>query len=414
MGRVKTIVSILLLYMALSGCRQNDGGIGNVVVDDHLFKEVELENARFELKPSAFSQPLQPSVDFWLKKDDQVALKWDSFEFHWERTGTMCVFESNTSTANCSICNYCQNPVVQNGPPCFGIELGTNVTRFDLVVMHDGFVLVPEPKLALSVPSPQMVNGCRPDSPDPISFQPERSAAYQMIIPKTDLSLAYSPFDIVTETKIHVVEAGMNQTVAYQLMRQSIDGTNYWTWAITGENSWLENFSPNLRVTDIRVLRGGCADGSAQGKQCATPNESVPVRPSRIFFLPNFQGAVSGYLGVDLHSCYSDPNASDGKFVNLGSCRNTSNAAPTERFTTPTYEFLPERLTEKLTWLVEFDPNGGGDADLTTSVPDPMPPDAVLIIEFTIHARGENYEAVKTNMRAVYSADCVADAGRLQ
>jgi hypothetical protein len=360
--------------MTVSGCQQK-GGIGNFVVDDHLWKAVEFENARIELKPTAYSQPLQPGADFWLKKGDRVALKWDSFEFHWERIGIMCAFESNTSTADCSICNYCQNPVVQNGPPCFGIALGTNVSRFDLVVMHDGFVLVPEPKVALSVPSRQMVNGCRPDSPDPISFQPETSGAYQMIIPKTDLSLAYSPFDVVTETKIHVIEAGMNQTVAYQLMRQSIDGTNYWTWAITGDSFWSENFSPNLRVTGIRILRGACADGSAQGKQCAIPNESAPVKPSRILFLPNFQGSVPG---GDAHRCYSDPNASGGNFINLDFCRETSNANQTlPKFTTPTYEFLPERPTEKLTWLVEFNTNEGADS---------MPQDAELIIEFTIQA----------------------------
>jgi hypothetical protein len=390
MSRIKTIAKSgvilaipLVLWMTLSSCREYKGGIGNFVVDDHLLKAIELENARFELKPSAYSQPLHPSADYWLKKGDRVALKWDSFEFHWERTGVMCSFENNTSTADCSICDYCQDPVVQNGSPCFGIALGTEVSSFDLVAIHDGFVLVPEPKMALIVPSRQMVNGCRPDSPDPISFEPETSATYQMIIPKTDLSLAYSPFDVVREAKIHVIEDDMSQTVAYQLMRQTIAGTNYWTWAITGDNLWSENFSPNLRVTEIRILKGVCADGSAEGKQCAIPGESASVKPSRILFLQDFQGAVPGDGG-----CYSDPNASPGRgaFINLDSCRIDEAGQTLQKFITPTYEFLPERPTNKLTWLVEFNTSEGADADLTTPGNDPMPRYAALIIEFTIQA----------------------------
>jgi hypothetical protein len=40
-----------------------------------------------------------------------------------------------------------------------------------------------------------------------------------------------------------------------------------------------------------------------------------------------------------------------------------------------------------LTWLVEFNTNEGADADLTKSGPDPMPPNAELIIEFTIQVK---------------------------
>jgi hypothetical protein len=389
-SRIKTIAKSgvilaipLVLWMTLSSCREHKGGIGNFVVDDHLWKNIEYENARFELKPSAYSQPLQPSADFWLKKGDRVAVRWDSFEFHWERTGVMCSFENNVSTADCSICDYCQNPVVQNGPPCFGIALGTEVSSVDLVAMHDGFVLVPEPKVTLIVPSRQMVNGCRPNSPDPISFEPETSATYQMIIPRTDLSGGYSPFDVVTEAKIHVIEDNMGQTAAYQLARQNIAGTNYWTWAITGDNLWLENFSPNLRVTDIRILKGVCADGSAEGKQCAISGESVPVKPSRILFLQDFQGAVPGDGG-----CYSDPNASPGRgaFINLDSCRIDEAGQRLQKFITPTYEFLPERPTKKLTWLVEFDTSKGADADLMEPGAQSMMAGDKLVIEFTIQA----------------------------
>ena len=390
MSRIRTIAKsglflaiTLFLCMTLSNCREYKGGIGNFVVDDHRWKNIEYENARFELKPSAYSQSLQPSTDFWLKKGDRVALRWDSFEFHWERDGVMCSFENNVSTADCSICDYCQNPVVQNGPPCFGIALGTEVSPVDLVAMHDGFVPVPEPKIALNVPSRQMVNGCRSDSPDPISFEPETSATYQMIIPKTDLSPAPSPIDVVTEAKIHVIEDNMSQTAPYQLMRQTIAGTNYWTWATTGENLWLENFSPNLRVTEIRIFKGVCADGSAEGKICAVPGGSLPVKPSRILFLRDFQGAVP----VD-GGCYSDPNASPdrGNFINLDSCRIDEAGQTLQKFITPTYEFLPERPTKKLTWLVEFDTSKGADADLMKPGNQPMMADDILIIEFTIQA----------------------------
>jgi hypothetical protein len=136
----------------------------------------------------------------------------------------------------------------------------------------------------------------------------------------------------------------------------------------------MENFSPSLRVTDIRILKGECGDGSAQGKQCDISIERVPVKPSRI--------TVDGIADYD---CYSNPTASEGRFINLLSCRQMDNTI-INMFVTPTYETLSTNPFEKLAWWVEFDVFGGADADLTTPAPDPMPVDAELIIEFTIQA----------------------------
>ncbi len=352
--------------------------------------------------PAQSTLTLQPSLDLWLKQGEQVAVKWETFEFHWERVGAMCDFSSNTSTADCNICNYCLNPSARNEPPCFGKTLENDFsTPFDLV-MHEGFIPTLEPKTVLSIPSPQMPDGCRGRS-TPIAFQPETSATYQITIPETYSGVANSALNVAAETKIHVVKDDLTQTAAYRLKRETVDGTHYWTWEDPGDsNRWQENFSPNLRVTDVQILKGRCEPDPASGKQCAIPDNVEVVAPSRLFFLPNFRAnnpdTVSGYFGEAQHRCYADLSAANGFYFNLRACRERFETNPpiNEKFATPTYESTPERPLEKLTWLVEFNPNEGGDVDLNTNCvvnpPNPLVGCEVpgeneeLIIQFIIKA----------------------------
>jgi hypothetical protein len=159
------------------------------------------------------------------------------------------------------------------------------------------------------------------------------------------------------------------------------DGTNYWTWTIEGDTRWMENFSPNLRVTDIRILRGPCGDGSAQGGKCDITIAREPVKPSRILFLPNFESTVAGHDNEATNRCYSNPNASDGNYINLVSCRERYDYPlnlTSPKSVAPTND--PAEPMKRLTWLVEFNTNEGAD-DMSMSL------DAGLVIEFTIQVK---------------------------
>lgn len=85
------------------------------------------------------------------------------------------------------------------------------------------------------------------------------------------------------------------------------------------------------------------------------------------------------------YDCYSSLNGNAGAFINLLSCRQADNTL-IPLFVTPTYEILPARPSERLSWWVEFNVAEGADADLTTPAPDPMQVGAKLVIEFTIQA----------------------------
>ncbi len=382
------IFVILLLNCLLTGGCRRFVFIGEVVVDDHVWVAAEFENVRFEaLDASSSLLSIQSGRAYWLKRGERITVKSDTFEFHWERQGEMCSFTNNTSDENCKVCDLCNPPPSFDGPPCFGLG-GENAGVPFNIVADPGFIQTDTPRQILSMGINEILGACNlPQNPVPI-FEPEASGLYRAVPARSEYLIRG---ETNGEIKLHIVEPGesLAQKTAYQLTRQTVDGTNYWTWTIEGNPLWLENFSPNLRVTDVRILRGRCADGSAQGKQCAIPDESVAVKPSRLLFLPNFQGTVSGYPGEAQHRCYNHPNANGDAFINLTFCRernDTPAGGEREKFVVPTYEIFPSTPFEKLTWFIEFNTNEGADADLTTPANDPMPTDAELIIEFTIQA----------------------------
>ncbi len=358
------------------------------VHQDHLLKEYEFENVRFEPLDSAFSLlPIQPARAYWLKRGEKVAVRLDTFEVHWEHVGAMCDFSDNASAGNCQICDYCSPPPSYSGPPCFDVT--TLLGNWFNIVVDSGFIQTGNPKQVIGMGPREILGACN-RSPNPVPvFEPEESGLFRTTPDPPDSRNVIIKSETDGEIKLHVVEKGLTQKVAYPLTRQTVDGTDYWMWTMEGSPLWLENFSPDLRVTDIRIFRGVCADGSTQGKQCLVPNESAPVKPSHIFFLPDFQGTVSGHLGESSHRCYSSPNASDGNFINLDICRERSDYPLTQtvqKRATPAYESDPARPTERLTWAVAFNVNEGADADLTQPGIQAMQPEARLIIEFTIQA----------------------------
>jgi hypothetical protein len=442
----------LLAILSLNSCYgcapTPSGGPEEIEVEKngvvYVLKEAEIDNLRFE--PRGLPHPIQPARAYWIRLGDKIAPLWDTHEWHWERKGAMCSFADNTSTDDCKICDWCNAPPNyaddEGPPPCMGAHPVYGSFDALLVVGKSGFIQddIPQPIIPFGLPDYQswrlsFFNNCsnRPvpfvqSIDDPLSFAPEASGLYSF---RFYADGDDDGFKIRSETKgeikIYVVAPGLSQKTAYQLDgRHSEDEPvldsngnpvldsngdplvikhEYWTWTMESNPLWLENFSQYLHVTDIRIFKGMCADGSAQGKQCAIPNESVPVRPSRILFLPNFQGTVSGHPLEDMRRCYNNnPAMGDFNFVNLASCRETCNANQmactstqiSQKSPTPTYDSadyvppmdgMPEMLPGRLTWLVEFNTSEGADADLTKPGNDAMAQDAVLIIEFTIKAK---------------------------
>lgn len=380
------LLTVLLLNSLLTpGCKRVElyvGVPGGLCVDDFCLKEIEMENVRFE--PQGLSPSIQPAHAYWIKRGDMIAPRWDTHEFHWERNGAMCDFLDNASTGDCLVCDFCVFSPPSGEPLC-----NANITfpglagTLEVAAAH-GFIPTDSPQQVLTFGSEAAVKGACSNNTTQFSlpsFEPAMSGVYRL---RSAAAGVIFKGETNGSIKLHVVEkgAGLAQKAAYQLMDQAVDNTNYWTWTIEGSPLWLENFSPNLRVTDIRIFKGACADGSAQGKQCAIPDESAWVKPSRVIFYPSFPGTLGNLQNTQ---CFSNPVATGGNFINLASCCPTFGAICSgDQIATPTILFT--RPMEKLTWLVEFNINQGADADLTTPGNDPMPAGAQLIIEFTIEA----------------------------
>jgi hypothetical protein len=213
--------------------------------------------------------------------------------------------------------------------------------------------------------------GC-PNADRPLLFFPTVEGLYRITEPFNGGK------ETAAETKLFIVDAGTSRIAAYQLNHQVVDGTNYWTWSVGGGDKWLENFSSQLNVTGVRIRKGDCVNDPNNGR-CLAPLGSAWAKPSRILFLPNYNGTVSGYAGESDLVCHDDPAAAEGFFINLSACRTSNNTPPSivPKFVTPTYQFDPNRSDERITWFVEFNVNEGAE---------PITPGEKLIIEFLIKA----------------------------
>ena len=401
-GSAILLAVVLFLCVMLASCvKPHSGGPGTLRLpdpeggDDYIFQEHEMENVRFEPVGLRNSIVLQPSLSYWLKRGDSITAKWDTLEFHYEREGKICTFPTNTpvgSDGNCLVCDYClpqfQTPPGTVGRPCLGNQSSfPRLTEGYLnIVVDAGFIQTENPTGAFSFDFAHLQGACPNTTQPPPTFAPETSGLYRLSSLPPGVAIT-AKGETNGEIKIHVLESGMTQKVAYKLTRQTVDGVDYWTWPMRVVPPWLENFSPDVRVTSIRIQKGDCVPDSVTGI-CVVPDESAGVKPSRILFLPNFGGSVSAYLGQAAHVCYAEQNsANSAPYINLTTCRERSNSVMTvEKFVTPTYETDPANPLERITWLVEFNTGEGADSDLTTPAFDPMPTDAVLVIEFTIKA----------------------------
>ena len=384
---VVLIATILAGWIMTDSCFK--GVAGSQGFAGYREKEIELGEFRFEPIINFHGQAfeLARAQNLWLKSGEQVAVKWNTFEIHWElaQDGVNCLFDGTEDVNQCSVCDLC----TANG--CTIPHTGAFIIdRYNALLSYESFISEgATPDVVSTLGGGEFERGCPSSSTAPITFSPDTNMLVRMLVPIHD-------GDVAGETKIHILQPGQRDTTAYQLTKENIDGTDYWKWQVP-EDPWLENFSPNLRVTSIRVLKGRCMSDPISGK-CIPPAESPTVEPSRILFLPGFAGTVMNYQGGEpLHRCYANTaGTEDGSFINLDTCRQDYGLGtlPTStKSVTPTFEFLPDNRLTPITWLLEFNTAERGDANLSTpcSINAPFtgcdaPTNEDLIVEFTIQA----------------------------
>jgi hypothetical protein len=404
---------ILLICLMVGSCVKKDvGGGGFAKHDDpdggdpYWLVGYEIENAHFET-PNLVG-PV-PAFNYWLKKGDELAVRWDRFEMHWQRDGTSCDFLDDTPISadgqNCLVCNLCD----YNGRACLdgrfpgnnggGIEPG-----FLEVWREPGFMPSKNPESVYSFAEYFSLLKAQAACPDhtPMTFTPEKSGLYRIgqADPTQDPILKVG--ESQGRAKVFVVDDdNPNPKVSYLLTgyREGVQlgdpcgplptpspSPNRWcptcVWLKTATPASParfkeESFSPNLRITKVRVLKGTPSVDPVTGRFKIDETTATPVHPTRIILLYAWLDlAGQDLIGHDASYCYA--NDSEDGDIDLTRCRwdvyglDCPNCVLNA---TPQYEHHDP--SQELVWFVEFDPAFHG----------PIPALAcseVLAIEFTL------------------------------
>ncbi|MEO6393502.1 MAG: hypothetical protein ABIP75_16755 [Pyrinomonadaceae bacterium] len=119
-----------------------------------------------------------------------------------------------------------------------------------------------------------------------------------------------------------------------------------------------ENFSPNLRITQVRILLGRRDPVTTLLTVWDDPLALRKARPSRIMFLRSvLEGDINHSPTEGTDRCYFDATKDDGGF-DLLNCRRDREGTNVVRFdATPT--FLVSHPSETLTWVIEYKVDDG-------------------------------------------------------
>jgi hypothetical protein len=357
-------------------------------VESDCMSTLQILNTRFEVR---HQESLRESNTIWLRSGEELVVRWDSYTTFHTFNGASCDFASlSEETDNCGVCNWCNSgPAFEQLCPFDTRAIGGR-ERLRLVT-HEGFMDPPSPPVFMADTS-----GCSARDFTPLVFMPAGNAGYQVLPPD------YVSEVPLKEKKVFVIQNGMTQTTSYALTKYASDsssGKDWYQWTVQGDPIWEDNFSKNVRIGRVRVLTGRPGTDPNTGR--FRLEEAKVVRPSRILFFSNFAAidTSNGNLsnGSDILShpfenfnrCYANPSREDGD-INLAGlpgsrteCRQDSPGSRENDFAaTPTY--LVSEPETQLTWFVEFYELEGADFDPTTAVFDPIPPDAFLVIEFSI------------------------------
>jgi hypothetical protein len=309
---------------------------------------------------------LHQSDSIWLRAGDQLVVKWDSYTFFHTFGGANCDFPNLTQkTDDCAICNWCDtSPTFEQLCP-FQLRAVGGSERLRLN-KYDGFMSNNEQPTTIEFLGD--TSGCSARGFAPFSFTPEGNSTYQVLTPEASSSQA-----VLTNKKVFVIQNGMSQPATYK-MDQHTDIQSplvFYKWTVGGDPIREDNFSTNLRVGKVRVLKGHAVSDPVSGRFML--EGATVIHPSRIVLIPNFNSSLSVF-NQDANRCYANSNE-DGDF-DLTRCRpafGNNNSFLVD--VTPTY--MKTQPMDKLWWVVEFNPTEGG-------TPPVLATGEVLAIEFTI------------------------------
>ncbi len=145
---------------------------------------------------------------------------------------------------------------------------------------------------------------------------------------------------------------------ALEVYNDAADPATRFLFRARNTNGVIEsNFSPNLKVTKVRVLLG-VFDPVTTREMIMDDEASLRrVRPSRVMFLPDFiEGDVNDSTSEGTNRCYFDSTKDDGDF-NLQTCRRNLVGPIQDIDVTPTYQH--GRARDPLTWIVEYKTSDG-------------------------------------------------------
>jgi hypothetical protein len=346
-----------LLVLSLSACLRQ----GNICLTaktttgcDTVISDNTIDKPRFQF-PVQGPQPIPGGHDFWLRGGDSLTAAWDSFVLSISEPGTMCLSSTAASPPKCQQCNY-KN--LKDG------NCKSELVGFDLLTV--------ESFAGFHVDSPSVALGHIDDDASvsnlSYTFTPSESATLRLTTPIDDRG-------ILAESKVFVLNEGMSLPVSFRIdpLPQNVQDAVFFSGSIPRDSTTplTDNFSTNLRIGRVRVLKGHAQNDPLSGK--LSIKDASILKPSRVVLIPDyFQG--ESVNSADYLRCYSDPNAADGA-LDFTACRTSPGATGTSLDATPAY--LKSAPQSVLTWVAEFKPSDGG-------VIPQIIGDEIVAIEFTI------------------------------
>jgi hypothetical protein len=372
----RTLTNVFLLFICLTLCALLPSCVPSVNCtleegSECQYAGPKILNTRLEV---VNQESLHPSNAIWLHAGDQLVTKWDSYTFELTYGSATCTFDNNFTegtAGECELCNLCETDTTRLRQLCPSPHgfFGAKPPR---IFVYEGFIKsdTPTATVLLSEDS-RGFGGCSAYGYAPAPFTPAVNATYQVLAPE----FSSMPDEELTKKYVFVVQNGMTQTTLYKMEQHTeANPTIVWyKWTVGVGPVWEDNFSANLRVGKIRVLKGREVRDPNTGRFGLDDMTKTVAHPSRIVLVPNFDSSLSVF-NQDTNRCYADSSA-DGD-INLNRCRTAFGNNTGFLFdVTPTY--LKTQPADQLTWIVEFNPAEGG-------MPPVLAADETLAIEFTI------------------------------
>lgn len=374
---------LICLSVIISGCASGVsitcGGGGNAGGADELIDGFELRTARFRIP--AVEAGLRPTDSFWFHKNDTLTAKtifygWDeAFIQFREADVSSCNYAAPAS--GCRQCDFCADLIA----PCTdGTSGGLAGPVNQYAALFEASNQNPGEQMLREFSRP--FDGCllRTGNPTLPSFVAGKDATYTLR--KTFFCGDTLDLAALQTTELSEKRQKPENMVLYSTERVNPDKVRFIFQMPEANGKLRENFSPNIKVTKVRILLG--KKNSSTGLAMPEDNPLVleRIRPSRILFLEDFvPGDIKSSRDYSINHCYADAGIPDGDF-NLQTCRSDVSpmSQPVRFNVTPT--FIHTTTTHgTLTWVLEYEPQQTPMGPMLIS---PFGADEFPILEFTI------------------------------